>query len=141
MKSRIIPAVAAALLALEFTAISPAPAEATTPANPWVGVWQGDLDGQPGVIVTLGTDNGALQGTIVFNVVSRNTGGPAQVIGHDAHAMAHLQSSDNTLAFDVMRKSDQRDLHITLHLTADGKAQLTCPDCGGGPLTELERLH
>ena len=136
MMSRIIPAAAATLLAF-----ASATAQSASPANPWVGVWQGDLDGQPGVIVTLGTDTGALQGTIVFNVVSRNTGGPAHVIGHDAHALAHLQSDADTLAFDVVRRSDQHDLHITLHRTAEGKAQLTCPDCGGGPLTELERLH
>jgi hypothetical protein len=53
----------------------------------WVGVWQGELDGQPGVTVTLGRDSGDLQGTIVFNVVSRD-GGQAHVIGHDAHVLS-----------------------------------------------------
>src|SRR5215469_5038786 len=40
----------------------------------WVGVWEGQLEGQPGVTITLGRDAGELQGTIVFNVVARENG-------------------------------------------------------------------
>ena len=56
----------------------------------WVGVWEGQLDGKPGVTVTLGNDTGDLQGTIVFNVVTREGGGDAHVIGHDAHALTQF---------------------------------------------------
>ena len=43
-------------------------------ANParrdrWIGVWQGKLEGLPGVTLTLADDTEELGGTIVFNVV------------------------------------------------------------------------
>ena len=105
----------------------------------WVGVWQGELDGQPGVTVTLGRDSGDLQGTIVFNVVSRD-GGQARVIGHDAHVLTHVRLDDSALAFEVIRLGDSRDLHLTMRLTDDGNASLQCADCGGPGSTELVRI-
>lgn len=106
----------------------------------WVGVWQGMLDNQPGVTVTLGRDAGDLQGTIVFNVVARENG-EAHVIGHDAHVLTHINLSDGTLAFHVIRLGDSSELHLTIKLTADNKAVLECADCGGPVSTEIARLH
>ena len=111
----------------------------TRPYEQWVGVWQGELDGQPGVTVTLGRDSGALEGTIVFNVVSRD-GGQAHVIGHDAHVLTHVRLDAGTLAFQVIRRSDSREMHLTMHLTDDGNARLECADCGGPGLTALVRI-
>lgn len=105
----------------------------------WVGVWQGELDGQPGVTVTLGRDSGDLEGTIVFNVVAKD-GGQAHVIGHDAHVLTHVRLDDSALAFQVIRRGDSRDLHLTMRLTDDGNARLECADCGGPGLTELVRI-
>jgi hypothetical protein len=105
----------------------------------WVGVWQGELDGVPGVTVTLGNDNGDLEGTIVFNVVARD-GGPAQVIGHDAHVLIRVRLEEDTLAFQVIRFRDGKDLHLTMRLKGDHRAQLECADCGGPPATELMRI-
>lgn len=106
----------------------------------WVGVWEGQLDGQPGVTVTLGSDAGDLQGTIVFNVVTRD-GGEAHVMGRDAHVLTHIHLSDSTLAFQVIRRGDSRDLHLAMHLTDYGKAELQCAHCGGPPSTELFRMR
>jgi hypothetical protein len=110
-------------------------------SNPrqWVGVWEGQLDGKPGVTVTLGNDAGDLEGTIVFNVVAREGGDP-QVIGHDAHVLTHVNLNDSTLAFHVIRLGDERELHLTMKLTEDGKAVLQCSDCGGPGATELSRI-
>jgi hypothetical protein len=105
----------------------------------WVGVWEGQLDGQPGVTVTLGRDAGDVEGTIVFNVVSRD-GGQAHVIGHDAHVLTHVRLDDSALAFQVIRRGDSRDLHFTMHLTDDRNARLECADCGGPGSTELVRI-
>ena len=105
----------------------------------WVGVWEGQLDGKPGVTVTLGRDAGELQGTIVFNVVARDSG-EAHVIGHDAHALTHVNLNDGTLAFHVIRLGDARELHLTMKLTDDSKAVLECADCGGPGATELSRI-
>lgn len=105
----------------------------------WVGVWQGELDGQPGVTVTLGQDSGSLEGTIVFNVVMKEEG-EAHVAGHDAHVMIRVRVEQNALAFQVIRSSDARELHLTMRLTGYGRAQLECGDCGGPPSTELLRI-
>ena len=107
----------------------------------WVGVWEGQLDGQPGVTVTLGRDAGDLQGTIVFNVVARNSGEQPHVIGHDAHVMTHVSLNNSTLAFHVLRLGDARELHLAMKLAEDGKAMLECADCGGPGATELARIH
>lgn len=108
----------------------------TNDIRQWVGVWQGELDGQPGVTVTLGRDGGDLEGTIVFNVVSRE-GGEAHVIGHDAHVLIQMQLEGRTLSFQVIRSGDSRVLHLTMRLTSHGKAVLECADCGGSGATEL----
>ena len=36
----------------------------------WVGVWHGELDGQPSVLLTLADDGGSLGGTFVMDIVS-----------------------------------------------------------------------
>ena len=105
----------------------------------WVGVWEGQLEGKPGVTVTLGRDSGDLQGTIVFNVVARD-GGETHVMGHDAHVLTHVNLNHGTLAFHVIRLGDSRELHLTMRQTSDGKAVLECADCGGPGETELLRI-
>lgn len=107
----------------------------------WVGVWEGQLEGQPGVTVTLGRDTGDIQGTIVFNLVARNDGEPPHVIGHDAHVLTHVNLDERTLAFHVIRLGDARELHLTLRMTDSNKAVLECADCGGPGATELNRIH
>jgi hypothetical protein len=97
------------------------------------------LAGRPGVIVTLGRDGGSLEGTIVFNVVSRD-GGEALVIGHDAHVLIRVRLDETMLAFQVIRLGDGKDLHWAMRLTSNDKAQLDCEDCGGPGTTELVRI-
>ena len=106
----------------------------------WVGVWEGQLEGKPGVTVTLGRDGGDLQGTIVFNVVARGDGEEPHVIGHDAHVLTHVNLEGSTLGFHVIRLGDGRELHLTMRLTDGDKAVLECADCGGPGATELARV-
>ena len=98
-------------------------------ANPWVGLWKAELDGQPGVILTLGDDSGQLAGGVVFNVVTRD-GGQSQVIGHDAHALMNPRIDGDTLHFQVIRRGDNLKLEMTARMTADGKATFHCQNCG-----------
>ena len=37
-------------------------AQSSSPSD-WIGVWQGELDGQPSVTLTLAKDSGTLEGT------------------------------------------------------------------------------
>ena len=57
----------------------------------FVGIWQGELDGQPSVIVTLADDDGLLQGTIELNGISREGGSP-HVAVHEVHELAGRKS-------------------------------------------------
>ena len=44
--------------------------QSSSPSS-WVDVWQGELEGLPSVVLTLATDGGQLQGTLVLNVGDR----------------------------------------------------------------------
>ena len=52
-----------------FIAATTLAAQSTSPSD-WAGVWQGELDGQPSVVLTLARDNGTLEGTLVLNVIN-----------------------------------------------------------------------
>ena len=106
----------------------------------WVGVWQGELDGQPGVTLTLAEDTGELGGTVVFNAVSRE-GGSAHVIGSEAHVLLHPHVDGRTLSFQVKQTRNNREVQVAVTITADGKAQLRCLNCGeDNPVAELVRV-
>jgi len=131
-------------LALIFLALMiPAPALAQakppTPASPWVGLWQAQLDGQPGVLLTLGNDDGQIGGATVFNVASRD-GGQPHVIGHDAHALLNPRVEGDTLHFQVICLGDSQTLEMTARMTTDGKATFHCQTCGtDAPEVEITR--
>jgi len=108
--------------------------------NPRIGMWHGQLDGQPGVIVTFGTDSGEMAGSVVFNLAWRQGGRP-HGIGSDALVLLHSQLDGITLKFRAIRKSDARQMHISLRLTTEGKAQLQCADCSdGNPVQEVVKV-
>jgi len=109
------------------------------PNSRWIGIWQAQLDGQPGVTLTLGDDTGQLGGAVVFNVVSRE-GGQPHVIGHDAHVLLNPHIDGDTLHFQVVRRGDNRQLDMTVRMTADGAATFYCQNCGEGtPVVEMVR--
>ena len=137
MKRISIASIALSLLALSLVAL-PAIAQPAI-SNPWVGLWQAQLDGQPSVILTLGDDNGQLAGAVVFNVIARD-GGKPYILGHDAHASLKPRLDGDTIHFQVIRRSDNRTLDMTVHTTADGKATFHCRNCGGdAPEIEITR--
>jgi hypothetical protein len=104
---------------------------------PWVGVWQGWLDGQPGVTLTLAEDTGELGGTVVFNMVSREGGRP-HVIGSETHELMHARLEGKTLSLEVKQPKLARTLEVEVKLVADGKITLHCLNCGAGsPVAEL----
>ncbi len=117
------------VLALITAALAHAPSPQPGNNTPLIGVRQGQLGGQPGITVTLGTHCEVLAGTVAFNLASKETGMP-HLIGSDAHAHILLlpQVVGITLKFQVIRKSDARQLHISMRLTAEGRARLQSAD-------------
>ena len=107
----------------------------STGNSSWQGVWQSQLEGQPGVTLTLAEDGGQLAGTIVFYVVSRD-GGTAHVIGSSVH-WVHPHIDGNTLSFQVKRKSDAKQLDMAVMLMDGEKARLQCVNCGNDSSTAV----
>jgi hypothetical protein len=115
----------------------PGPNTGTWGTQKWVGMWQGQLDGQPGVIITLVEDDGQLGGTAVFNAINRE-GGP-HVIASEPHMLMATTSEGDVLHFQIKGLRDRRDLHFEMKATADDKAQLKCLNCDDAPETEVVR--
>jgi hypothetical protein len=103
----------------------------------WIGMWQGQLDGQPGVILTLAERNGQLDGTVVFNIVVRQ---PQPHVAASEPQMLQSTSIDgDTLHFRVRVFQDRPDLQYDVKTTGDGTAHLKCLNCDGSPETDLVR--
>ena len=113
-------------------------AESNNNAN-WIGVWEGKLEGLPGVTLTLANDTGELGGTVVFNAVDSPH---KRIITSKAHLLMHPHIDGSTLSFEVLRAGDSQTVHLRVKLTEDGKAQLVCLDCGPeSPVTELVKTQ
>lgn len=107
----------------------------------WVGVWQGQLGGLPSVILTLGNDDGTLQGTLVLNGISREGGSP-QIAVHETHALLHPSLNGMTLSFAVkgLRRANAT-MNFTVELTSDTSAKIHCLNCGdNAPTVAITRL-
>jgi hypothetical protein len=102
----------------------------------WLGVWNGQLDGQPGTTLTLADDTGQLGGTVVFNLVIKQDS-IAHVVESDAHVLMHPRLEGDTLSFQVLRASDAKLLQIEAKFVDREKLELRCLNCGDGPTAEL----
>lgn len=113
---------------------------AAEPANnkQWVGVWHAELDGQPGVTLTLADDRGGLGGTIVFYLVKKDHDA-AKVQGGDVRVVLDPKVEGEVLHFHVIRSSDQRDQEVRVELTGENKGRLKCTTCGGSPEVEITK--
>lgn len=126
-------------LAITLPALAHAGTAQTGPNSQWIGLWQAQLESQTSVILTLGDDTGQLGGAVVFNVVSRE-GGQARIIGHDAHVIMNPRIENDTLHFQVIRRGDNRQLDMTVRLTAGGAAKFQCQNCGDdAPVVDIVR--
>lgn len=105
----------------------------------WDGVWQGYLDGQPSVTLTLAEDTGELGGTLVLNVVEKEHGQAAHVAAIEPHVLVHPRLDGNLLSFEV-RKPDGDLFNFTMVLTPGGKARIHCTNCGAdAPEVDMTR--
>lgn len=104
----------------------------------WTGVWQGTLDGQPSVTLTLAQDTGQLSGTLVLNIIKKEESGQAHVAAVEPHALVNPRVDGNTLSFDV-RRIDGDLMNFTVALTPEGKARIHCTTCKGAPTVDMDR--
>jgi hypothetical protein len=109
----------------------------------WTGVWQGELDGQPAVTLTLADDGGALGGAVVFNLVERQEGGMPHVVSIQPHVLLKPQLNGTTLTFQIMRRDrSESPMQFTVALDGDGKAHIHCLNCGpDAPVAEIVKMQ
>lgn len=106
----------------------------------WVGVWQGELDDQPSVILTLAEDTGTLDGTLVLNGISRD-GGQPHIAVREPHVLVHPRLEGRTLLFQLKRiDASSPMMNFTVTLTAHDKATIHCLNCGeDAPVVEMTK--
>jgi hypothetical protein len=123
-----------------FTGTTLAHAQATA-ASSWAGVWQGEMDGLPGVMLTLAQDNGTLEGTLVFSIISPDGGSP-HVIAHEPHVLMHLRFNGAALSFQLKRIDGSKDpMNFTAEQTGAHTAKIHCLNCGDdAPTVEITKL-
>jgi len=103
----------------------------------WIGMWQGQLDGQPGVILTLAELDGRLDGTVVFNIVSRKP--QPHVIASEPQMLISTTTDGDTLHFQVRAFQGRPDLVYDLKATGDDTAHLKCLNCDGSAESDMVR--
>jgi hypothetical protein len=108
----------------------------------WTGVWQGNLDGVPAVILTLANDAGEANGTIVFHAI-KNENGHAYSFSTEPHTLIHPRVDGNMISFQVKRGNGSSEiLNMSVELNKDGNVQFTCSNCGPeGSKAQLERIQ
>jgi len=124
------------------TAVSLHAATAQAPSSPgWLGVWQGQLDGQPSVTLTLADDGGTLGGTLVLDLIEKQGDGSSRVVAIDPHVLMRTEANEHTLSFEVIRR-DRSEPPIRFSVVLDGsdKAHIHCLNCGpDAPFAEIVR--
>ena len=103
----------------------------------WIGMWQGQLDGQPGVILTLAERDGQLDGAVVFNIVVRQP--QPHVIASEPQMLRSTSIDGDTLHFQVKAFQDRPELRYELKATGDDTAHLKCLNCDGSAESDMVR--
>lgn len=111
------------------------------PGTPnWLGVWQGQLDGLPCVVLTLAEDSGTLEGTLFLNIITRDNGSP-HIVAREAHVMLRTHTQRDTLTFQVKRiDRSAPPMDFTVQQTSQTTATMHCLNCGDAPTIEITRL-
>jgi hypothetical protein len=107
----------------------------------WDGVWEGKLDGQPSVTLTLAHDTGQLSGTLVLNIIRKEDGGQPHVAATEPHVLVDPHLEGNALSFGVRKINGSGNLlRFMVALTPEGRARIHCTNCGkDAPFVDMER--
>ena len=103
-----------------------------TGTDRWVGLWQGEVQGVPHVVLTLSDDLESPGGTIVFTAFGPgSTKEHPNIVGHEVRAILHSEVNGNTLLFQVKGIGNPNNLmEMTFTLTSASRGQLGCLKCG-----------
>jgi hypothetical protein len=112
----------------------------TPTSNPWIGVWESKLDGQPGATLTLANDTGQLGGTLVLNIIVKD-GSQPRVVASEPHVLIDPHVNGETLTFAVRpMRGDGTMQNFTVALNPDGSARIHCTNCGkGAPTVDMQK--
>jgi len=123
-----------------FLIVTTALATQSNSSSDWTGVWQGELNGQPSVVLTLAQDNGTLEGTLVLNIISRD-GGQPRIIAHEPHTLMQPRVEGVRLAFQLKRiDTSSNPMNFNVELTSPDHAKIHCLNCGDAPVVEITRI-
>ncbi len=111
------------LVALVCSVLALSRAWSQTPAT-LAGTWAGELDGLPGVRLTVNRDNAHWSGTAAFNLIKRTTSSsPAHVDSTASAPMESVKQEGNQLTFEV-RRADQSVVRFRMVLKTQNEARL-----------------
>lgn len=110
------------LLCLSYTC----PVLAAGTSDAVTGVWRGQIDGLPGVTMTISDEAGDLSGAILFYMIRRNEGQPPQSTPGNPEPMFHMKFGGQLLDFQVSHRRAHpprtlNDPPVTFHLKITGK--------------------
>ena len=127
------------IVCVGMIALCSAASQSDTEAG-WVGVWQGELDGQPSVSLTLAEDTGTLEGTLVLNGISRD-GGQPHIAVREAHVLVRPRVDGHTLSFQLKRLTPSSPMmNFTVIVATRSKATIHCLNCGDdAPVVEITK--
>jgi hypothetical protein len=114
-------------------------AQSSNPSD-WVGVWQGELDGIPSVVLTVAQDNGSLEGTLVLNIITRD-GARSHIIAHEPHTLMQPHTDGARLSFRLKRiDGSATPMDFNVELISHDHASIHCLDCGeNAPTVEMTK--
>ena len=98
------------------------------------------MDGQPSVTLTLAQDNGALEGTLVLNIIGRD-GGQPHIIAREPHTLRQPHVDGVTLSFQLKRIDGSSDpMLFRVEMNSHEHAKMHCLNCGdNAPIVEIAK--
>ncbi|HUV69307.1 MAG TPA: hypothetical protein VMW15_06565 [Terracidiphilus sp.] len=126
-----------AFLCAVFMLAAVSQSQATNQAS-WLGVWQGELDGHPSVVLTLADDTGDLGGTLVLDIIKKEDG-QVHIVALEPHTLLNPRGDSGILTFQCKRLNGGM-LNISVKHVAADRATIHCLNCGqDAPTVEMVR--
>lgn len=98
---------------------------------PVTGVWRGEMDGLPAIVMTVSDEGGELTGAILFYLIRRDEGQPARSSPGTPEPMFHLKFDGRVLSFQVShrrahgaRTANDPPVSFRLKITGPNAAEL-----------------